>query len=321
MIFTYTAVAQANDKMTREAYISKYESLAIRQMNVSGIPASIIMAQACLESDNGNSSLAVEANNHFGIKCHTTWDGEVIYHDDDKQQECFRKYDTPEGSFFDHSDFLRYRNRYAFLFDLPSTDYQAWAHGLKKAGYATNPAYAELLIKIIEDNNLQELDKSTTDVVKAGSKTLTAKNTQNQGQVQKQGQKQKPQLVEVDTYIYEIHRRISKRNGVKYILARENETYAGIAKELGIKPVKLQKYNDAYDHPMAYGEVVYIQSKNRKNSSKKPIHIVEKGETMHSISQYYAVRLDKLYIYNGINSWQEPKIGDEIYLRKNKRRQ
>jgi hypothetical protein len=280
-------------------------------MNTSGIPASIIMAQACLESDNGNSTLAVEANNHFGIKCHTTWNGEVIYHDDDKEQECFRKYDTPEGSFFDHSDFLRYRDRYAFLFNLPSTDYQAWARGLKQAGYATNPTYAELLIKIIEDNNLQELDNGTTGAAKAGSKTLAAKRTYNQGQIQK------PQLVEVDTYIYEIHRRINKRNGVKYILARENEIYADIAKELGIKPAKLQKYNDADDHRLSYGEMVYIQSKNRRNSSKKPVHIVQKGETMHSISQDYAVRLDKLYLYNNsINSWQEPKAGDKIYLRK-----
>jgi LysM repeat protein len=271
-------------------------------MKMSGIPASIIMAQACLESDNGNSMLAVKANNHFGIKCHTTWDGEVIYHDDDRAKECFRKYDTPEGSFFDHSDFLRYRDRYAGLFSLSATDYKGWAHGLKKAGYATNPVYAELLIKIIEENKLYELDKEPVNVT-SPAQIEQAQNT-----------------VEVDTYIFEVHRKQLRRNKVKYVLARENETYKDIATELGMKPKKLEQYNDTKDHLLDYGEVVYIEKKKRSTVKSLPIHITESNETMHSISQRYAVRLDKLYEYNGMKKGQEPKAGDEIFLQKNKRR-
>lgn len=295
---------QPTKKMTREEYIERYKSLAVRQMGISGIPASIIMAQACLESDNGNSPLAVKANNHFGIKCHTTWDGEVVYHDDDKKQECFRKYDTPEGSFFDHSDFLRYRDRYASLFNLKATDYQGWATGLKAAGYATNPAYANLLIKIIEDNKLYELDGRQEVKIPTVAQIEQAQN-----------------IVEVDNYIFEIRRKEHARNGVKYVLAREGETYKDIALELDMKTTKLEKYNDIKDHTLSYGEVVYIERKNRQTVKKLPLHIAERGETLYSIAQRYAVRLDKLYEYNGLSRGQEPKAGDEIYLRKNKRRQ
>jgi hypothetical protein len=297
-----STTGQTPEKTTREEYISKYKALSIRQMKMSGIPASIIMAQACLESNNGNSTLAVKANNHFGIKCHTTWDGEVIYHDDDKAQECFRKYDTPDGSFFDHSDFLRYRDRYAALFNLPVTDYKSWAHGLKKAGYATNPMYAELLIKIIEENKLYELDTEPVNVL-VPSQIEQAQNT-----------------IEVDTYIFEVLRKQLRRNNVKYVLARENETYKDIAAELGLKPKKLEQYNDTRDHLLDYGEVVYIEKKKRSTVKKLPIHITESNETMHGISQRYAVRLDKLYEYNGMKKGQEPKAGDEIFLQKNKRR-
>jgi hypothetical protein len=266
-----------------------------------GVPASIIMAQACLESDNGNSTLAAKANNHFGIKCHTTWDGEIIYHDDDKANECFRKYDTPNGSFFDHSDFLRSRDRYVALFSLSSTDYKGWAHGLKKAGYATNPMYAELLIKIIEENKLYELD--TEPAISTFAQVEQAQNT-----------------IEVDTYIFDVRRREHRRNNVKYVLARENETYKDIAMELGMNPKKLEQYNDIRDHLLEYGEVVYIAKKKRSAVRNLPAHIVESNETMHSISQRYGIRLDKLYEYNGMRKGQEPKTSEEIFLRKNKRR-
>jgi hypothetical protein len=296
------AAGQAARKVTREEYIAKHKASCIRQARMSGVPASIIMAQACLESDNGNSTLALKANNHFGIKCHTTWDGDVIYHDDDRSQECFRKYDTPDGSFFDHSDFLRSRDRYAALFGLSKTDYKGWAHGLKKAGYATNPMYAELLIKIIEENKLYELDIEPISV----ATTADIEQAQN--------------TIEVDTYIFEVKRKEYRRNNVKYVRARENETYKDIAMELGMKPKKLEQYNETRDHLLEYGEVVYIGKKKRSTVKKLPVHIAEINETMHSISQRYAVRLDKLYEYNGMKKGQEPKAGDEIFLRKNKRR-
>lgn len=144
-------------------YINKYKSLAISEMNEFGIPASITLAQGILESGNGESRLAVEANNHFGIKCHTNWDGETIFADDDEKNECFRKYSTVEESFRDHSLFLSTRDRYQFLFNYKKTNYRKWARGLKEAGYATNPKYASSLIKIIKNNNLSKYDISTAD--------------------------------------------------------------------------------------------------------------------------------------------------------------
>lgn len=156
IVFPFGSKLWARD-ISRKEYIEMYKQIAIRQMNQYGIPASIIMAQACLESGNGNSRLAVKANNHFGIKCHN-WNGKRIYHDDDQKGECFRKYNEAEDSFKDHSEFLRNGRRYQSLFDLKKTDYKAWAHGLKAAGYATNPQYANLLIEIIEKNELYKLD-------------------------------------------------------------------------------------------------------------------------------------------------------------------
>lgn len=154
-LFTNAAYSQ---KITREQYIGMYKDIAVRQMNLYGIPASIIMAQACLESNNGNSELARNANNHFGIKGHNGWNGRVYLHDDEKKNEKFRVYKTAEESFKDHSEFLKSGKRYAFLFSYDKTDYVSWAHGLKQAGYATNPKYAQLLIKVIEDNGLHRLD-------------------------------------------------------------------------------------------------------------------------------------------------------------------
>ena len=155
ILFINVAYSQ---KITREQYIGMYKDIAVRQMNLYGIPASIIMAQACLESNNGNSELARNANNHFGIKGHNGWNGKVYLYDDDKKNERFRVYKTAEESFKDHSEFLKSGKRYAFLFSYDKTDYVSWANGLKKAGYATNPKYAQLLIKVIEDNGLHRLD-------------------------------------------------------------------------------------------------------------------------------------------------------------------
>ncbi len=148
---------QRNHSMSREDYIKTYSDLAMKEMARVGIPASITLAQGCLESDNGNSTLATKGNNHFGIKCHD-WTGKKIYHDDDAKNECFRSYDSPYESYMDHSQFLTTRDRYAELFELKPHDYRGWAKGLKNAGYATASNYATLLIKIIEDNELYRFD-------------------------------------------------------------------------------------------------------------------------------------------------------------------
>ena len=161
-VFTAFAVP-VSDNTPQVRYVEKYVALAIDEMYRSGVPASITLAQGLLESRYGLSELATKGNNHFGIKCHNNWQGGKVYHDDDAKGECFRKYDSPEESFRDHSDFLRYRDRYKFLFDLEVNDYKGWAHGLKKAGYATDPAYPAKLIKLIEDYKLYKYDVAPSD--------------------------------------------------------------------------------------------------------------------------------------------------------------
>jgi len=304
---TTTAFPQtATNRITREQYIAAYKDLARKQMEESGIPASIILGQACFESGNGNSRLAVEANNHFGIKCHGVWQGERIYHDDDKAQECFRKYPTPEGSYSDHSDFLRYRDRYKPLFELAPTDYKAWAHGLQKAGYATNPEYAERLIKIIEDYELYRYD---TDVMEVATLPPTPTEIEKPQPVIAEAPKGKRVTINLG-------RDKDMRNDVEYVLARSNDTYQAIAYEYSIKLKRLLEYNDLkQDAPLQQGQAVYIQSKKSKAEKLLPLHIAEEGETLWQISQRYAVKLSSLRKYNPMLNGGEPVEGQEIYLR------
>jgi len=289
----------AQNKISREEYISMYSHIAVNNMKQFGVPASITLAQAMLESDNGNSTLAVKANNHFGIKCHKDWTGATIYHDDDRKGECFRKYKNPEQSFNDHSLFLRGGKRYAFLFDLTPTDYKAWAHGLKKAGYATNPKYAELLIKIIEDNELYRFDQGITVAIKPP----------------------KPVVTDWDNYEIDLYktRPVFTRNRVKYIVAKDGDTFESLARELDLMPWQLYRYNDlTRDSVIRPGQELYIQPKRWKADRSNPVHTAEEGETMYKISQMYGVKLKSLYRKNRMKQGDEPEVGQLIYLRKRK---
>jgi LysM repeat protein len=297
-------LSQSPEKMTREEYIARYKKLAVKQMKESGIPASIILAQGCLESGNGNSRLSVEGNNHFGIKCHSSWEGERIYHDDDALHECFRKYTSPEQSYSDHSDFLRYRDRYKSLFDLPPTDYKAWAHGLKKAGYATNPEYAERLIKIIEDYELYRYDSGVDIDVPPPTQVEMPRRID-------------PATTQGKRSIIIINRDVFELNNVQYIVARSNDTYELIAAEYNIKLKRLLAYNDvASGATPEKGQPVYLQKKKRKAGKLQPIHIANSNETLWQIAQRYAVRLSSVEKYNLMQEGQQPQEGQEIYLRK-----
>ena len=159
IIFSFFISVVAKSQNKTEVYISNFKDIAIAEMNQFGIPASITLAQGILESGNGESRLATEGKNHFGIKCHDNWNGETIIEDDDEKGECFRKYSKVADSYRDHSLFLTERERYSSLFDLSPTNYKAWAKGLKKAGYATNPKYPSLLIDLIEKYDLSRFDK------------------------------------------------------------------------------------------------------------------------------------------------------------------
>jgi LysM repeat protein len=274
----------------RQEYIEQYSRLAMEEMIRSGVPASITLAQAVLESGDGASSLAKRSNNHFGIKCHE-WDGKTTNHDDDKSGECFRSYKNVEDSYRDHSDFLKTRQRYAFLFDLDPTDYKGWAKGLKQAGYATSPQYASMLIRIIEDYDLELYDLMALNGEKGDKVTGPA--------------------------VASSGRQILEKNRVKYIIAREGDSYESLTAELGKMQWELPKYNEvSAGGELHQGQIVYLQPKRNKANVDKKTHTVKEGETMYSISQLYAVKVEKLYYLNRMTVGAEPKTGIVLQLRK-----
>lgn len=305
LLCVFAATAQSPQKK----YIDKYSALAVEEMYRSGIPASITLAQGMLESGNGLSELAVRSNNHFGIKCHNSWAGARVYHDDDEKGECFRKYDTPHESFRDHSDFLRYRDRYKFLFDLELTDYSGWAHGLRKAGYATDPKYPQKLIKLIEEYRLYEFD--------------TQKVVEPTGQVREIPQS--PVLIEQVkplterqrvVFKYNLSRQMYSQNGVPFIYAAEGETYASIAGSYRLFLKEILKYNELEeDGEPAPGTVVYLQKKKNKSAAGLDKYVVEGQQNLREISQRFAIRLNKLCKLNGITKDHVLKEGDIISLR------
>ncbi len=284
-------------KLSSKEYILRYKHLAIREMKRTGIPASITLAQGILESGSGNSRLARNGNNHFGIKCHN-WNGKHIFEHDDRRNECFRKYRNVENSFIDHSNFLTSKARYAALFSLDSKDYKGWAKGLKKAGYATAKDYAYRLIGLIERYELYRYDDSG----------------EPSGTYQKH--EEPSSFVSYKEKSPSIKSRVRCRNCVPYFIVQKGDTYAKIKKELGLKARKIAKYNDfKKNKPLVVGEPIYLKKKKRKTPSKYRVHIANGVETMHDISQRYAVRLKVLVKNNGIESSEIPYEGQHILLR------
>jgi hypothetical protein len=276
ILFLFPLVSLAQSK--RQAYIDQFKSIAVREMRIYGIPASITLAQGILESGDGTSRLATQANNHFGIKCHDDWKGGRIYHDDDDKNECFRKYKHAEESYRDHSEFLHTRSRYASLFELDKTDYKGWAKGLKKAGYATSPTYADALINLIEQNNLHRLDLEGLE----GELTFE-------------------------------DRTLRSKNGAKYMALIEDEKLEEIAQGSKRSIKKLLKYNDwTYEVALVKDDRVYIRPKKYRGATKT--YTVKSGDTMHSISQQEAIKLKCLYWRNRKPVGWQPKAGEVLRL-------
>lgn len=290
-------------------YIERYSSLAVEEMYRSGVPASITLAQGLLESGYGLSDLAVRSNNHFGIKCHNQWSGDRVYHDDDAKGECFRKYDTPEESFRDHSDFLRYRDRYKFLFDLELTDYSGWAHGLRKAGYATDPKYPQKLISLIEEYELYQYDTPPAqESEKAGREIPLSPAVIEQVKPLTEHQR--------EVFRYNLSRQLYSQNGVPFIYASEGETYASIARSYRLFLKEILKFNElTADMKLSPGTVVYLQKKKNRAAEGLDKYVVEGEQNLRDISQRFAIRLSKLCKLNGITEDHALHDGDVLLLR------
>jgi LysM repeat protein len=286
LLIPFISVSQ---KLSAKDYIDNFKEDAVKEMCLNKIPASIVLAQAMFESANGNSELAKNANNHFGIKCKKEWEGESYSKDDETENECFRKYKSVLESYTDHSVFLKTRPRYAFLFDIPVTDYKAWCMGLKEAGYATDPKYAKRLIDIIEKYKLHELDKHPLI--------------------------ERPEFpgMEIGTPELDI-REVYRFNRGKFIITKQGDSFFKIASEFNIELEKLMEYNDLNrGERIEIGQKLFLEPKREK--AKEPYHVVQKGETLRTISQIHGIKLAILCKNNHLKPENELKPGEILYLR------
>lgn len=329
---------QAQTWKTEDQYIQNFAQMAVEEMEKYHIPASITLAQGLLETGGGQSRLAQLGNNHFGIKCKETWTGKSMKHTDDAPNECFRVYDNPKESYEDHSKFLVERKHYAPLFNLDPKDYRAWAFGLKKAGYATNPKYAYILLAKIEKYKLYEFDNTNAKEAKYTVLKLypgLSENTQFMADLENKKEKntkiisssslvavsEKPQFVEVKTKLTNLNDMLVKNHpngGLKFVIVPEDTTIRFIANKFGISEGKIMKWNETNSQEVKKNTILFLEPKN--TDAIVETYTVTNGDDMYSISQKFAVRLDKLYSKNRMSFGEEPKLGDKIYLQGKKPR-
>jgi len=318
-LFFFTCLASiAKEKnLSRQEYVNKYADIAMQEMRRTGVPASITLAQGCLESGNGNSKLAKKSNNHFGIKCHKDWKGKTTRHDDDQKNECFRVYKNPEQSFIDHSDFLVNGNRYDFLFELKPTDYKGWAKGLRKAGYATNPKYSKLLITIIEESELYKYDEKALGRKFARKQTKKNVATDNSETAEEGDPIALPVLADIDSYSFDSPiREVFENNRCRYIVVQKGDTFYSLAREYDLMEWQLYAFNDmGKSDILKAGQILYLQTKKNRPEKKYVKHTVRKGETLSSISQLYAMKKKKIVKYNRL-SGDSINEGEILRLRK-----
>ena len=304
LFFCILAFGQSQNKAYLN-YIEQYCKLAQKQQKEFGIPASITLAQGLLESGAGQSSFSKASNNHFGIKC-TDWKGDKVYKDDDTKNECFRKYGHVLDSYEDHSLFLKNRSRYSFLFDYQSTDYENWAFGLKKAGYATDPTYAFKLISIIENYNLHQFDLGKN--IKFNS---TVSDNTTTPKISK-----KKYLSSIGTIHATSNHEVMMVNGVKFVISKDNDSYSMIADEFNISQEKIFDYNEINPtDELIAGTRVYISKKKNKAPKECLTHKILTGESMHSIAQDYGIKTEKLYQLNDMPYEEGAQYGKILKLR------
>ena len=311
LLITFTSKAQ--DAAIIEKYIETYREMAISEMQRTGIPASIKLAQGIHETMAGTSDLVKRSNNHFGIKCKSNWTGESVKHTDDAPNECFRKYDDPMDSYRDHSDFLKAGKRYASLFTLDPLDYSAWAYGLKKAGYATNPRYPQIIIKLVEKYNLQDY-------------TLIALGKMPPKETMLAGAKAESENDDADfagSNTIEPDISITKKsyppgefriNDTRVIYAEPGTSFLSIAQQFNVSLKRIFEFNELPEaEAVSEYQLIFLQRKRKSGAGE--IHIVKKGETLHGIAQEEGIRLETLLEYNHLQHEMQPAEGEQLYLR------
>lgn len=342
-LFGFLILAQmsAQTWATDDQYIQKFAQYAVEEMEKYKIPASITLAQGILETGGGQSRLALQGNNHFGIKCKEDWTGKTMSHTDDAPNECFRVYDDPKESYEDHSKFLAFRKYYVNLFKLDPKDYKAWAHGLKKAGYATNPKYAYILIDRIEKYNLNQFDNESSSTVLYSllkkypglnsDKTFMAKLDQTIESSKPKTivvpykpvsyAKQKERVEKIKTKEETINSILVKNHpngGLKFFVVPDNLPLKAISEKFGVRESRLVKWNELKSNNLRKNDILFLESK--KSSGNTDTYRAEVGEKMHDISQKFGIKLNKLYSKNRMSDGQQPKPGQLIYLNNKKPR-
>ncbi|HEY4936928.1 MAG TPA: glucosaminidase domain-containing protein [Puia sp.] len=308
MLLARLLPAQSPDQIT--TYINTYKLLAIAEMQRSGVPASIILAQGIHETQAGTSELVIASNNHFGIKCKDNWTGPVAYHDDDAQGECFRSYVAAEDSYRDHSDFLSQSPRYAFLFKINPEDYESWAYGLKKAGYATNVKYSQILIKLIRDYDLQKyslIAMGKLPVEQPDTQALAKEMTREtvEGFFDSTLQKATPSGSYPDGPF--------SINKAKVIYAKAGVSLLSLSNQFEIPLARLLEFNELKQEDLLNNEqLVFLQRKRKTGFT--PFHIVQPGESMYNICQEEGIRYENILLLNRLEPGEEPAPGEKIYL-------
>ncbi len=308
IVFIFCSNVIFAQKITPEMYIDIYKDAAVAEMKRSGVPASITLAQGILETESGNSELVKKSNNHFGIKCKANWTGETVRHTDDAANECFRKYSKAAESYKDHSDFLKTSSRYSSLFELNPTDYKGWAYGLKKAGYATNPKYPQIVISNIEKYNLQQYDDSNF-----GLKTFTDV-TQKQAEPTYAKLAYVGKVLDGEDEITAGIKNADKINGLKAIYASAGTSLIAIATSANIDLAKLLDYNDlTSDGLLKENQIIYFEKKNKQGNAD--LYKVIEDESLQIISQKNAVQLKQLSQLNNMREFILIRKGSVIKLR------
>jgi LysM repeat protein len=316
---TFTARAQNTEVILN--YINTYKNLAIEEMQRTGVPAAIKLAQGIHETTAGTSDLVQKSNNHFGIKCKDTWTGQSVNHDDDARGECFRKYPSAIESYRDHSDFLKSSDRYSFLFRLEPTDYKDWAYGLKKAGYATNPRYPQIIIGLIEDYHLQDytlialgkMPATENAIVKTTLEDRQKQTTPALVSIIKQEEpiKQPEKIIEKAVYPEGGEFKI---NETRVIYAKKGTSFLAIAQQYNVPLARVFEFNDmTQTEAVNKDQLIYLQRKRKTGNNE--FHTIQSGETLYDIAQQEAIRLETLLEYNLLKQDMKPAIGEQLNLR------